>query len=226
MSAAVPLVVAVDLDEVLGYFVETLARFHNEVYGSSLTAEHFHSYDFVDVWGGTREEATEKVMAFFESSHFQEELPPVPGAYQILLDLKRKGIDFHLVTSRQFRIQPETEKWIEKHYPDIFTALHYGNHYATSGTQHSKAEMCQAIGARLLIDDSLRYALQVATEAGIEVLLFGDYAWNQPDSSLHPSLLPPLVTRVTHWDAVKERIEAMHDEHRSLLLLQQQQQQQ
>lgn len=38
MSAAVPLVVAVDLDEVLGYFVETLARFHNEVYGSSLTA--------------------------------------------------------------------------------------------------------------------------------------------------------------------------------------------
>jgi len=114
MTAAAPLVVAVDLDEVLGLFVETLARFHNEVYGGCLTAgwegegqdrrgggsikrrdsskpshsfllppslppslppfpasEHFHSYDFVDVWGGTREEANEKVMAFFESSHFK-----------------------------------------------------------------------------------------------------------------------------------------------------------
>ncbi len=38
MSAAAPLVVAVDLDEVLGSFVETLARFHNEVYGGCLTA--------------------------------------------------------------------------------------------------------------------------------------------------------------------------------------------
>ncbi len=38
---------------------------------SPLSPEHFHSYDFADVWGGTREEATEKVMAFFESSHFQ-----------------------------------------------------------------------------------------------------------------------------------------------------------
>lgn len=33
--------------------------------------------------------------------------------------------------------------------------------------------MCEAIGAKLLVDDSLKYALQVAGEAGIEVLLFG-----------------------------------------------------
>lgn len=40
------------------------------------------------------------------------------------------GLEFHLVTSRQFRIQPETEAWIAQHYPDIFTKLHFGNHYA------------------------------------------------------------------------------------------------
>jgi len=34
-------------------------------------SDHFHSYDFVHVWGGTVEEANEKVMAFFESSHFK-----------------------------------------------------------------------------------------------------------------------------------------------------------
>ena len=34
------------------------------------------------------------------------------------------------MTSRQFRIQPETEAWIAQHYPGVFTALHYGNHYS------------------------------------------------------------------------------------------------
>jgi hypothetical protein len=34
----------------------------------------FHSYDFVDVWGGTREEANTKVLDFFESSHFKVRL--------------------------------------------------------------------------------------------------------------------------------------------------------
>lgn len=29
------------------------------------------SYDFVNVWGGSREEANDKVLAFFQSSHFK-----------------------------------------------------------------------------------------------------------------------------------------------------------
>ncbi|EKU21290.1 5 deoxy cytosolic type c protein domain containing protein [Nannochloropsis gaditana CCMP526] len=179
-----PLVVAVDLDEVLGLFVETLARFHNEVYGGSLTADDFHSYDFVHVWGGTREEANAKVLAFFKSSHFQ------------------------------FCIQRETEEWVQKHYPGIFTGLHYGNHYSATGPQRSKGDMCQAIKAQLLVDDSLRYAHQVAQDAGIPVLLFGDYAWNQADPSLPPSSLPPSITRVTRWEDVRVHIEALLASHR------------
>lgn len=48
--------------------------------------------------------------------------------------------------------------------------------HAESGAVRSKGEMCEAIGAKLLIDDSLKYALQVAGDAGIEVLLFGAWA--------------------------------------------------
>jgi hypothetical protein len=33
--------------------------------------------------------------------------------------------------------------------------------------------MCEAIGAVVLIDDSLKYAIQTAEHAGIEVILFG-----------------------------------------------------
>ena len=41
--------------------------------------DHFHSYDFVDVWGGTKEETIEKVMAFFESPHFKVRVEWVGG---------------------------------------------------------------------------------------------------------------------------------------------------
>lgn len=53
--------VAVDVDEVLGAFVEALAEFHNVSYGTSLTAASFHSYQFSRVWGGTEEESAAKV---------------------------------------------------------------------------------------------------------------------------------------------------------------------
>lgn len=58
-------VLAIDVDEVLAYFVPSLAEFHNEYYrcetGSLLTAESFVSYDFCKVWGGTMEESYVKV---------------------------------------------------------------------------------------------------------------------------------------------------------------------
>lgn len=107
--------------QVLGEFVATLARYHNEVYGTNLSVSYapslianynfkiaecaasfirgmtvkdggtwsyvpciacqvadFHSYDFVDVWGGTREEANAKVLDFFESSHFKVRPSSIP----------------------------------------------------------------------------------------------------------------------------------------------------
>lgn len=82
---------------------------------------------------------------------------------------------------------------VAKHYPGIFTGLHFGNHFGTSGVkvaqelscrrrhvpcapspdspdtcsfgQVSKPEMCQRIGAVALVDDSLDYARQ-CSQAG------------------------------------------------------------
>lgn len=59
-------------------------------------------------------------------------LPPFPHSLSFLSLSLPSGVDFHVVTSRQFCIQRETEEWVQKHYPGIFTGLHYGNHY--SGT--------------------------------------------------------------------------------------------
>lgn len=56
-------VVAVDIDEVLAYFIPTLADFHNDNYGGTLlTADSFLSYEFHKVWGGTSIECSNKVL--------------------------------------------------------------------------------------------------------------------------------------------------------------------
>ena len=54
-------VIGVDLDEVLGGFVPAIALWHNDTYGTSLSAADFHSYKFSDVWGGSNEDSVVKV---------------------------------------------------------------------------------------------------------------------------------------------------------------------
>jgi hypothetical protein len=63
MSATGKPVLAVDVDEVLAYFIPSLAEFHNEAYpeASELTADSFHSYEFCKIWGGTPEDSYTKV---------------------------------------------------------------------------------------------------------------------------------------------------------------------
>lgn len=116
---------------------------------------------------------------FFASSYFTN-IKPIPHAFETLQMLKQE-YDLHIVTSRQFAIQDTTLEWIEQHYPGLFSAVHFGNHYSKEGKVRSKPEMCRDIGAVLLIDDSLQYAMH-CYKADIPVILFGDYAWNQMGS--------------------------------------------
>jgi hypothetical protein len=118
---------------------------------------------------------------FFESSYFREQLSPIPRAYENLVKLK-DSYELHIVTARQHAVEDLTRAWINRYYPNIFADIHFGNHYSRSGKSRSKAQMCKEIGAVMLIDDSLSYATQVSRE-GIQVLLFGDYAWNQVKAS-------------------------------------------
>jgi hypothetical protein len=44
----------------------------------------FNSYNYEEVWGGTKEEAIDKVRMFYESDHFSERMQTVPGALEAL----------------------------------------------------------------------------------------------------------------------------------------------
>lgn len=121
---------------------------------------------------------------FFESRYFNEDLMPLPSAYEALLKLKQH-FDLHVVTSRQNKVKNITFQWIERHFPDIFSEIHLANHYSREGKSRTKSEICHSIGACLLIDDSAKYAIQCVHD-NIPVLLFGQYGWNQWGSDRVP----------------------------------------
>ncbi len=133
--------IAVDIDEVLAYFTPRLIDFHNSTYGSSLELSHFVSYEFHNVWGGSKEECSDKINLFFDEGHCLH-LDPIEGAYEVLLRLKAR-YSLQVVTARQFKIEASTREWIAKHFPDVFDAIHFGNHYSTSGITRSKAQICK-----------------------------------------------------------------------------------
>mmetsp|Transcript_10367 Transcript_10367/g.31707 ORF Transcript_10367/g.31707 Transcript_10367/m.31707 type:complete len:213 (+) Transcript_10367:303-941(+) len=194
--------VAVDIDEVLGGFVDALSMFHNTQYGGDLSRTDFFSYTFREVWGGTEEESKAKVHAFFESDFFRN-ISPVEGSQAGIRKLQEHGFELSVVTSRQLAIEKQTRNWLKEHFPGAFTHIVFGNAWAEGGRKRSKPELCREVGASVLIDDSPVYTQQCA-EVGIRGILFdlgGTYTWNKGDEDLHG-----LVQRVYSWDEAVERI--------------------
>eukprot|EP00178_Gracilaria_changii_P022967 TRINITY_DN687_c0_g1_i1.p1 TRINITY_DN687_c0_g1~~TRINITY_DN687_c0_g1_i1.p1 ORF type:complete len:202 (+),score=27.74 TRINITY_DN687_c0_g1_i1:283-888(+) len=198
-------VIAVDLDEVLGDFVSPLCSFHNERYGTSLKRADFFSYRFCDVWGGNDRQATEKVHDFFKTSYFKN-LPVIPGAREALLRLQELGFDLVVVTSRQFKIAEATQEWLSENFPsDTFKEVAFGNHWGLEGKKVTKLQLCQQLGASVLIDDSLSYTTEVS-RSGIKCILFdldGNYPWNKSGE------LPVGVTRAHSWKEVVDNVRAI-----------------
>lgn len=203
-------ILAVDIDDVLAQFMPALIRFHNDSYGSQLTMDDFHSYDFHRVWGGSPSECQDKMDAFFDSHYFVDGIEPMQGSRDTLEALKRLGYELHIVTSRQYKVAEHTMTWIRKYYDNVFSDVHMGNHYARTGTHRSKSQICKDIGAKLLIDDSSRYANECAA-AGIPVILYGNYAWNTDEVTSSV----PCIRRCASWSTVLETVQQLlhHDHH-------------
>ena len=203
------LIVAVDVDEVLGRFLESLneyvlcaAEFGQRVF----SVEDYFVYEFAKVWNCSPSESNRIVHEFFDSRHFRDGIAPIPGALDSLQRIKETNVSLNVVTSRQHVIQEPTMDWLSEHYEGVFDGVYFGNHFSLTGTSKRKSELCKEIGAGVLIDDNVSYALECA-DAGIEVLLFdwnGQYPWSkQFAGAASAPEAHPLITRVTSWEQVE-----------------------
>jgi uncharacterized HAD superfamily protein len=188
--------IGVDLDEVLADFLSAFIEYHNAAYKTSLAREQFCSYRFWETWGGTREEAIRKVYDFHETPYFKN-MKPIAGSQEAVGVLKERN-DLIIVTSRQDDIAKATRTWISQHFPNVFSDIHFTNHYSQNGGVTTKKQICDAAKVDLLIEDILEYALDCLSPKRKILLL--DCPWNRAAE------LPQGIHRVHCWEEILDLI--------------------
>ncbi|CAI9766618.1 unnamed protein product [Fraxinus pennsylvanica] len=200
------IMVAVDVDEVLGNFVSALNQFIADQYSLNHSVSEYHVYEFFKIWNCSQDEADIRVHEFFKTPYFKKGIHPIPGSQKALQKLS-KFCDLSVVTSRQNAIKEHTIEWIERHYPGLFKEIQFGNHFALDGQSRPKSDICKSLGAKVLIDDNPRYAIECA-EVGIKVLLF-DYENSYPWSKMESVNRHPLVTKIWNCSRDEELLNAL-----------------
>lgn len=181
--------IGVDLDEVLAGCLSAIIDYHNFTYHTTLVREQFHSYNLWEVWGGTKDEAIQKVYDFFQSP-FAKQIQPISGAKEGVTALKNDH-DLVIITSRPHDVALITHEWINKYFPNCFKGVNFANHFAKNGQPVSKATICDNLGVQIFIEDAAHYALE-CVKPGRKVLLFNN-PWNKG------VILPKGINRVCSW---------------------------
>lgn len=185
-------IVAIDCDDVIVGTAPAVIANYNALYGTNARLSDYYGLD-VSVWGTDDATAIKRVQEFQMTPEFQQ-MPPFKEAIDVIAQLADK-YELHVVTGRHDFLAQATSAMLQEYFPDIFQSVEFTNYFSDSST--SKATICTAMGAQYLIDDHIHHA-NVVAETGIDVLLFGDYPWNQTET------LAPNITRTKDWHEVQK----------------------
>jgi uncharacterized HAD superfamily protein len=108
--------IAIDIDDVLSAQAEGLLAFSNERWGHNLTLDDY-TEEFAVLWSVSVPEAIERVKELMASGAHGRYRPHL-HALPILASLAKR---YKLVaaTSRRRLLKPETDEWIERHFPGL-----------------------------------------------------------------------------------------------------------
>jgi uncharacterized HAD superfamily protein len=192
-------ILAVDADDTIFDENTAVRLYMNDHYGFNHTSEDylvegpFNNY-WERIWNKSPEETNDMYEKFVVST-YKENIKPIDGALRVLQDLK-KIYEIVIVTARDQRGVAMTRESLSLHYPDIFSDVHFVPLWGSNGNA-TKAKICNEIGASYLIDDSFGHC-QLAAEAGLQAILFGDYGWNRNQTLIDG------VVRCKDWNAVSQ----------------------
>lgn len=158
---------------------ENIMFFLKEEYNLDLKREDFNTYNFQKVFGDKYFWQTlKKLYGFYRSKYFQQ-AQPLKGSIEFLTELSQY-FSLPLITSRPIFLRKETKKFINCFPKNSITSVHFSrNSFAYAGSRKTKPQICKDLGATVILEDCLEYAIQCA-EKGISVILL-DAPWNQTD---------------------------------------------
>jgi 5'(3')-deoxyribonucleotidase len=197
-----PKTIAIDVDDVLAAGAEGFVQFSNGHWGTQLTVDDYNERWGI-MWGVDKDEEEKRAKIIYASS-IVKDFQPKEEAVKTLKHLAQ-SYKLVVLTSRAQPSQSDTLLWLEQNFAGIFSDIHFSGFYdglPEHAHKQTKADLCKAIGADFLIDDQIKHCF-AAANAGIDSLLFGNYAWNRE------ALLPSRVWRVNNWPSVREHFDGL-----------------
>lgn len=166
-----------DLDEVLNEFVRSFILFYEKKSGNKINFEDIRSYNFWENGiGKDREEAASLVNEFYNSEYYNRIVVAL-HSQEVVKEIMEKGHDIFIVTSRPDNIRERTKEFVKSNFSDKIEIIH-SNDFFKEG-KRSKAEIVKDLGAEIMVEDNLRYAME-CSEKGIKVFLLNK-PWNKQE---------------------------------------------
>jgi 5'(3')-deoxyribonucleotidase len=130
------------------------------------------------------------VESSLQKTNFYRNLPPHADSFDVLSNLKTK-YDFKIATRRKPYLQSDTEFWLSKMYPDIFSETFFN--------VRDKGKLAQELGAIRLIDNDMTH-YRSGEKHGIQPIHFAPRQWNRLIRKTTPR-------RALTWKAIGDFLE-------------------
>ena len=147
-----PLCIWVDCDEVLSETLDELLKLSplKEKWIKKSDVVCYELSEVKKIWM-TLEEAINLFFSFFESPEYYQ-CQPVSWAYEKLYERKQQWHKLFVVTARKKPHEEQTRKWVETHFPWIFSGYLFMGQYTEN--EVPKSQLCLDKWIQVLIDDS------------------------------------------------------------------------
>lgn len=191
-------VITLDLDDVLVSYCQAYLDFAATRGANALRVTELVDLHWAGPLGITTEAELELDREFAQDPSYRT-CPAVEGAAEAVRALQAT-FDVHVVTARGVEKRAATESWM-RDILGVDVPLHLLGLYGTTpgAARRQKSEVCLELGSQVHVDDNLSYAREIC-EAGIPVVVFGEYPWNRAP-------LPPGAVAAPTWSEALAHIQ-------------------
>lgn len=167
-----PTRIAIDIDEVLCPFLDTMTRWKYPKF----RAPKKHPYHYGKLFGISKKESKKMVDHFYFTHDFAQ-MKPFPESQVHLRHMMGQGYELYAVTGRQRLATEVTEEWLQKYYPNVFRDVILTDSF--TDYEIKKSQVCLKLGCSIIVDDSYTTCMD-CLENGVHPIHFiGDplYPW-------------------------------------------------
>lgn len=184
--------IAVDLDDVLGDWMNGFLVWYNTRNNTHFTFEQMASWDLWKVFDKEKKVIIKNCQMF--DAHSTRYMRPVAGATNGVKTLKLKGYNIFAITTRDQSLRYVCEKFVNTYFRSNIDKIIFAERNSKTD---KKYQVCQDLNIGTLVDDNQKDVLECSRN-GVRAFLL-DKPWNQGE-------LTPGIKRVKNWQEIIEVI--------------------